>query len=312
MKNFDAWKEAAPQYKANLHAHSTNSDGRLSPEAMIEAYKKEDYKILAFTEHEVYTNTREYDSDDFLILPGIERSIQLNQEEYHINGIGDPDSDRLLEHGAFIEVPQFHELSDVQKIIDELKEADNFVTINHPYWSCNKIQDLIALRNYDALEVFNFSSEVGIGNGDSETYVDQLLWANQPKFVLATDDNHNLHRYQAGITMRDSFGGWINIVSDEFSKRAMVQALKKGSFYASSGPKVMNYGLRDGKLYVECSPCTKVIFRTFPRRGYTIYGEHSSLEKAEYVLRGGEKCFRIVCVDEAGRKAWTNISMIEE
>jgi len=312
MKNFDAWKESTPQYKANLHSHSTNSDGLLSPETMIAEYKKEGYKILAFTEHEVYTNTSEYDSEDFLILPGIERSIQLNQEEYHINGIGDPNSENLPKHGEFIEVPKFHDISDVQRIIDELKEADNFVTINHPYWSCNKIQDLVALRNYDAVEVFNFSSEVGIGNGDSETYVDQLLWANQPKFVLATDDNHNLHRYEEGITMRDSFGGWISIVSEEFSKGAIYQALKRGSFYASSGPRIKNYGIRDGKLYVECSPCKKVIFRSFPRRGYTIYGEDSLLECADYTPRGGEKSFRIVCVDEAGRKAWTNISIIQD
>ena len=36
-------------YKGNLHTHSTNSDGRLSPEEVIRLYREEDYDFLALT-----------------------------------------------------------------------------------------------------------------------------------------------------------------------------------------------------------------------------------------------------------------------
>ncbi len=38
-------------YKGNLHTHSTNSDGRLSPEEVIRLYREEDYDFLALTDH---------------------------------------------------------------------------------------------------------------------------------------------------------------------------------------------------------------------------------------------------------------------
>ena len=40
------------QYRANLHAHSTLSDGKLSPEELKRAYRAQGYSILAITDHE--------------------------------------------------------------------------------------------------------------------------------------------------------------------------------------------------------------------------------------------------------------------
>ena len=38
-------------YKANLHCHSTVSDGALTPEALKELYTKNGYSVIAFTDH---------------------------------------------------------------------------------------------------------------------------------------------------------------------------------------------------------------------------------------------------------------------
>lgn len=38
------------QYKANLHCHSTISDGKKTPEELKEMYKRHGYSILAITE----------------------------------------------------------------------------------------------------------------------------------------------------------------------------------------------------------------------------------------------------------------------
>ena len=40
-------------YKANLHAHSTLSDGQLSPAEMKDAYKAHGYSVLCITDHEL-------------------------------------------------------------------------------------------------------------------------------------------------------------------------------------------------------------------------------------------------------------------
>lgn len=56
-------------YKGNLHTHSTNSDGRKTPEEIVRIYREHGYQFLAFTEHEFYTHNRELTGEDFLILP---------------------------------------------------------------------------------------------------------------------------------------------------------------------------------------------------------------------------------------------------
>ena len=40
-------------YKANLHCHSTVSDGKLSPEEMKAEYQKRGYSVIAYTDHKV-------------------------------------------------------------------------------------------------------------------------------------------------------------------------------------------------------------------------------------------------------------------
>ncbi len=40
-------------YKANMHMHTTVSDGCWTPEQAKEEYKKRGYSIMAYTDHEV-------------------------------------------------------------------------------------------------------------------------------------------------------------------------------------------------------------------------------------------------------------------
>ena len=51
-------------YKANLHCHSTNSDGKATPEQLKEEYMKQGYSVIAYTDHEhMFYIGRGIDSD---------------------------------------------------------------------------------------------------------------------------------------------------------------------------------------------------------------------------------------------------------
>lgn len=45
--------EGGSFYKANLHCHSTLSDGALSPAELKEAYKAKGYSVIAYTDHNI-------------------------------------------------------------------------------------------------------------------------------------------------------------------------------------------------------------------------------------------------------------------
>ena len=63
----------AKQYRANLHSHSTLSDGRLTPEQLVEAYREAGYSILAITDHEAPYDHTALSTPDLLLLTGYGR-----------------------------------------------------------------------------------------------------------------------------------------------------------------------------------------------------------------------------------------------
>ena len=53
-------------YKANLHCHTSVSDGCFSPERVKEEYKKRGYSIVAYTDHQLMVNHSYLADEDFL------------------------------------------------------------------------------------------------------------------------------------------------------------------------------------------------------------------------------------------------------
>ena len=52
-------------FKANLHCHSTLSDGKWTIEKIKEEYKKRGYSIVAFSDHDHLINHSDLNDKDF-------------------------------------------------------------------------------------------------------------------------------------------------------------------------------------------------------------------------------------------------------
>ena len=63
---FNSWKWTVLQ--ANLHCHSTFSDGMLTPADIKALYIKNGYSIVAYTDHNVLNYFGELDDSDFLVI----------------------------------------------------------------------------------------------------------------------------------------------------------------------------------------------------------------------------------------------------
>lgn len=46
-------------YKGNLHSHTTNSDGMLTPKEAVALFREQGYHFLCFSEHDKYTDYRQ-------------------------------------------------------------------------------------------------------------------------------------------------------------------------------------------------------------------------------------------------------------
>ena len=79
-------------YKANLHCHSTCSDGKLTVEELKEIYKSNGYSVLAYSDHNVLVDHSDLDDESFLAFTSCEYDVNKKGDRgyafrpcYHLN-----------------------------------------------------------------------------------------------------------------------------------------------------------------------------------------------------------------------------------
>jgi predicted metal-dependent phosphoesterase TrpH len=92
-----------PQYYADLHCHSTASDGSDAPARVVERARERGLKVLALTDHDTVAGVPEaQEAGERLgvtVVPGAELTCYVNGREVHVLGYGmDITSEDLAEH----------------------------------------------------------------------------------------------------------------------------------------------------------------------------------------------------------------------
>ena len=332
-------------YKGNLHSHTTNSDGRLAPAQSAALYQSYGYDFLCLSEHDVFTDLRgTLDTERFILLPGVEASawllyvedenalraclhegmrlpeieaaLQKNKagllKTHHIHGILGNEAMQaaagrnLFQNGDRLSPPlcfgQWDGLGVAQSLSVSLRSRGCFTAYNHPVWSRVDTAEAVPLRDVWAIEVYNYDTAVECGEGEDTVFWDAMLRRGTQIGAFASDDNHNPGRFF------DSFGGWVCVRSEALTHEAIVNHLLAGEYYSSCGPEIYQWGIDGDTVFVECSDVARIHFLAggFVGSSETMLRHETPLRHGEHRLRGGERYIRIECVDEKGRKAWTN------
>lgn len=330
-------------YKANLHSHSTLSDGRMTPEEMKAEYKMRGYKILAVSDHDALHEHNALTEEDFLMLTAYEISIRsdddpmphafrkvvdLNlfaKEPYNLTQCGyHPETvDWLVKRGKLTKEEQANikytgELRDlyyypenINKIVKTANEAGFLVSLNHPEWNNITAEDYLKYEGLWAVEVYNHGCYADSGLYDSEAVFDDFLRSGKQIFATATDDNHN---WADGTYRCDSFGGFTMIKAEKLDYASVIGALERGEFYASSGPLIEELYFEDGYCHIKTSPAADISLLTLGRRGERIASENGEpVTEAKFKIdpeNYGLVRFRVR--DLSGKKAWTNAYYTDE
>ena len=280
-------------YKGNLHTHTNNSDGVLPPAQMAEQYRAAGYDFLCITDHNKVTDVSGLSNTNFLVIPGVEYGVGSTSigQPYHLVVVN-------------LSQPLDYRGRNAQQLIDLAKESGAEVIIAHPYWSALTINDMLALEGYIGIEVFNTSCHYSIAKGYSAIHWDNLLIRGILSFGFATDDAHwhfNEHR------PNDACGAWIMVKSPSLTVKDLMQAIRKGNFYASNGPRIESIVVENDTMVVETSPAKVINFIADTYKGESFTAVDMELiSHAEYKLRRQEKYVRIECIDEKGKIAWSN------
>lgn len=285
-----------------LHAHTTRSDGELSPDELVSHYERAGFDVLAITDHWVRTEARS--TDRLLVIPSSELSCVLPGEvDGHLLAFG-IDEDPL----EFVRTRP-----DLAAAAAWVGEHGGVAYLAHPYWTGAPASGLSLCDGVAGLEVYNAGCELEVGRGLSTVHWDDLLERGGRYFGIAADDSHHADF--------DSGFAWVWARVAERSQAGVLDALASGSFYSSMGPIVPELRVEDGSVEVLCSPCQRVTLCTGRRRGssvsagrygYRYAGEILSGAAEEEITRArlerpaGSLYGRLELVDSHGRKAWTN------
>ena len=304
-------------FKGNLHAHTTRSDGVLSPEQVKDIYRSGGYDFLSFTDHDIYDASPGLSEEGFLMIPGGEFGANAAEEDrtalrpektFHfiLNACDPGHRDRLPPSYRFSDerTPGTFDAR-IRGICETARASGNLVTLAHPAGS-GHFEHTPALNPYfDAVEIYNNAAEVGEGTGSGEHMWDYLLRNGHRVWGIASDDAH--------FRRQDGCGGWIMVSADNLDTVSVMNAVKSGSFYSTTGPQIFEYREQEGRIKIRCSPCYKIRFIQYDHRGRACYSEDGvdSMTEAEFEYDKEAKYIRAECIRRDGKKAWTNPIFIE-
>jgi len=178
---------------------------------------------------------------NFLIIPAEEISDKFEGKPIHLGGINLQTLIPPQQGTSVAETMQ----RNVDAVLKQRKETGvpMFPHINHPnFHYAISTQDMIALHGERFFEVYNGHPRVN-NEGDSAHVGIEQMWdliniayfkKNQPLLLgLGTDDTHNYHQF--GPTFSNSGRGWVMVYASSLEPHALIDAMERGDFYASSG-----------------------------------------------------------------------------
>lgn len=289
-------------WRGNIHTHSTLSDGALEPRQVIDAYKNAGYDFMMLSDHFIghydwpIADTRSLRSNNFTTIIGSEVHAPETSvgELWHIVAAGLP-----------LDFPPAGKTETGPQLARRAHAAGAFIGIAHPAWSQLTIEDGLAIDCAHAVEIYNHGCAIENDRGEGWYLLDQLLNEGKRLTAFATDDAH--------FKSPDYFGGWVHVKAQSLDPDVLLEALKKGQYYSSQGPQIHDISVSGNDISISCSPVDNITVvcgnsRTLTRNGKAITDASFDLKKLEtgWLLTKQSPWFRVVVIDHAGKRAWSN------
>ncbi len=240
-----AYSQEYSYHKAQLHCHSTNSDGNMSPQTVAQEYLSRGYEILFLTDHNYMTPSSDYSQEGLLTF---------NAEEYtfdkHMNGF-------FLNHT--VDATGFT----VQQAIDSIRAQGGLCQFNHPVvaatndWSYTYSQFMELSNGPDLIEIHNAGTDMIPLATFNRAIWDSILSSNKIIWGTSTDD---MHKLTEGLIIPTIDIGWVMIRCNTLSRDSVYAALSRGDFYGTNGVEISHYSVQGNTINISSTNATKIKF----------------------------------------------------
>jgi hypothetical protein len=173
------------------------------------------------------------------------------------------------------------------------------VVAAHPAWYGATAEDIRTLGPIHALETWNATADDHNDRADSWYLLDQLLAEGGRYLACAADDSHVVG------TRSDALRAWVWVKSESLEAEAVVDALKHGDYYSSTGPQIHGIECTGRYLIVRCSPADRVFVTGKGSESTVVRGDDVIEARLEMAGIHSSYC-RVTVRDRWGRHAWSN------
>ena len=284
--------------KGGLHCHTTRSDGRGTPEEVIAMHVQHGYDFLAITDHRNY-NFKNFTDLPITIIPGMEMDRNLDDHApvhcFHTVCLGPVEGNGYHQDERF-ESGFVHDQFEYQKVLDDIHAHNNLTFYCHPEWSGTPASEFMHMKGNFAMELWNTGCAIENHMDMNAAYWDELLDDGQDIYGVAVDDGHPMNQHCCG---------WV-MVNAENNVPAILQALKEGKFYASTGPEIYDFRIEDGVAKIDCSPVACIEFHSMHMPTRLQNGEGLTHAETKMPDNKAITYVRASVIDAEGHRAWTN------
>lgn len=305
MIRHQAFIEKRKMLKGNLHTHTTRSDGKLTPEEVMRLYKDKGYDFIALTDHHIY-NLKNFDEGlGLTIIPGVETDTHnlmpsgRGYSNFHVVAIGpSKENGNGYEQDEDITYINVKNSKEYQPYLDDMHKRNNLTIYCHPEWSSTPARMFDTQKGHTAMEIWNTTSVVNYDIDKDASYWDELLAQDIKIWGVASDDSHSEHTLGRGFVM----------VNAENDINSILEALKEGKFYSSTGPLIYDFYIENDKAIIECSPAVRGALNSMGHQQY-LQRPGKEVTRFEFDLNRWPKGYsyiRLDITDKDGNKAWTN------
>lgn len=308
-------------YKAQLHCHSLNSDGKISVEEQKQLFKEKGYSVVAFTDHEHLVDNSFLDDEEFLTITSCEvaikedaqkstlkdrkmKAIHLNfyaLDQHNVitpcyNSVYDHYTNDYIRSITKYEAEYDREFSPqgINDMIRIAKEKGFLVSYNHPNWSLDNAASYLQYEGLDFVEIYNHSCTMAGEDSYIIKAFDDILRDGKKIYATMCDDSHRLDRM---------FGGWVMINAERLDYKTIMEALRNGNFYCSNGPEIYSLVREGNTVTIKTSPAKRIALSTSGRRCGVLWGD--GVTEATFELQDSDGYFRITVDDLYGNHAHT-------
>ncbi len=231
--------------KGNTHTHTQYSDGDSPPETVVDWYEAHGYDFLFLTDHNVLIPDDHLERLQRGSLP-VWHGEEVTMAAVHVNGLGVTSQIVPPWPGRSMfepEVTDSHSAR-VRWAIEQILAQGAVAHVNHPnYLFTLSIEDLLASGDFGLVEVANGHNIVH-NEGDethpsTETIWDALLSSGRQVWGVASDDAHHFQRW--GADYSNPGRGWLQVEAESARLSDVLESLRSGRFYASSGLELASY-----------------------------------------------------------------------